>query len=163
MNVSWKLEETPSDVPEVHIKDLLARAEMPDHIEDLLAGFLQHLRNRALAEIQAVIRTIDDVDKALQAIHRSEDRLDAPEPSSFRHTGILRMTGQPHLEFLGDRHDAMKEVRNPLPIRISANNTSGRERRQWPRFVIHEGAVSRIATSLRRFSADNAEEAEIVF
>jgi hypothetical protein len=84
-----EIEETASDVPEMHIKDLLARAEIPDHIEDLLAGFLQHLRNRALAEIQAVIPTIDEVDKALQAVDRSEDRLDALEPSSASILGSI--------------------------------------------------------------------------
>ena len=42
----------PADVAEMHVEDLLARAEIADQVVDFLAGVVEHLGHRALAEVQ---------------------------------------------------------------------------------------------------------------
>ena len=47
-----------ADVAEVYVENLLARPELADHVEDLFAGILQHLRYGPLAEVEPVIRAL---------------------------------------------------------------------------------------------------------
>ena len=68
MNVSRKSSKPPFDVAEVDAEDLLARSEVADHVEDLLAGLLELLGHGALAEVQAVIRALLDRDEPLQPV-----------------------------------------------------------------------------------------------
>src|SRR5258708_6062639 len=59
--------EKPSlDVAEVHAEVFAARAEVADHVEDLLPRLVELLRDRALAEIQAVVRAFLDRHELLQ-------------------------------------------------------------------------------------------------
>src|SRR5262249_33289064 len=67
-----KIEKAASDVAEVNVEDLFATAEVADHVEDLGAGVLQHLRDCSLAEIQSVVWTGFDFDEALQSVHTAE-------------------------------------------------------------------------------------------
>src|SRR5947207_215166 len=52
-----KIVTMSADVSEVNIENLLPRAEVADHIIDLLAGIGQHFRDATLAEVQAIVRT----------------------------------------------------------------------------------------------------------
>ncbi len=55
-----EVQESAVDVAEVHAEDLLARAEVADDVEDLLARLLELLGDRALAEIQTVVGILLD-------------------------------------------------------------------------------------------------------
>src|SRR5207253_8588666 len=88
-----EVEEAAADVAEVHVEDLLARAEPADDVVDLLSGLLQHLADGALTEIQSVVRALGDADEALEAVDRSEHGLDALIAAAARHARTLRMTG----------------------------------------------------------------------
>ena len=61
------------------LKIFLRDAEVADHVEDLLARILQHLRDRALAEVQSVIRALPDGDELLQAVNACRARRRRPE------------------------------------------------------------------------------------
>ena len=65
-------QEAALDVAEVDAEDLLARAEIADHVEDLFARLLELLRDGALAEIQAVVRALLDRHELLEAVGRAE-------------------------------------------------------------------------------------------
>ncbi len=56
------------DVAEMDVEDLLAAAEIADHVEQLGLGVHQVFRHRALAEIEAVIRVFIHGDEALHAV-----------------------------------------------------------------------------------------------
>src|SRR5262249_3689702 len=103
---------------EMDVEDLLARAEEADDVEDLLARFLEHLRDGALTEVEPVIGILVDGDEPLQAVDRSEDGLDALIAAVARHARILRMTGEPHLVLPGHRHDAIEEIGDAPPVEI---------------------------------------------
>jgi len=53
-----KLVAVPADVTEMHVENLLARAEITDHVVDFLARLVQHLRHRALAEVEPVVTAL---------------------------------------------------------------------------------------------------------
>jgi hypothetical protein len=42
----------------MHVENLLARAEITDHVVDFLARLVQHLRHRALAEVEPVVTAL---------------------------------------------------------------------------------------------------------
>jgi hypothetical protein len=65
-----------ANVAEVYVEDFAARSEIADHVEDLPAGVGRHVGNRALAEVQAVIRTLLDGDELLET--GGEQRLVTP-------------------------------------------------------------------------------------
>jgi serine/threonine protein kinase len=61
-----------ADIATMHVEDLLARAEISNHVEDFLPGIVQHFRDGSLAEIQTVIRVLLDANEFLQTIHCSQ-------------------------------------------------------------------------------------------
>src|SRR5260221_1947312 len=63
-----EVEDLSLDIAKVHVENLLARTEVADDVEDLLAGILELLRHGALAEIQAVVRARLDGHEALQPV-----------------------------------------------------------------------------------------------
>src|SRR5207249_3429099 len=77
-----EIQEASADIPEMDVEDLFPASEIPNHIEDLLAGFLQHFRDSALAEIQSVIRTLFDRDEPLETFNRAQHGLDASEAAA---------------------------------------------------------------------------------
>src|ERR1043166_5550349 len=111
-----EVEEAALDVAEVDAEDLLARAEVADDVEDLLARLLELLGHGALTEVEAVVGALLDRDEFLQAIRRTEHRIDAAPAAAFRDAGILRMAPHLHLILLGHRDDLLEEVGDALPI-----------------------------------------------
>src|SRR5260370_16259066 len=87
----------PIYVAEVHVEDLPARAEVADHVEDLIARPFEHFRDGALAEIEAMIRARDDVDETLEALDGAEHGLATLEPPPPRQPRIPWMTRHAHL------------------------------------------------------------------
>src|SRR5205807_1173689 len=61
-----EVEKPSANVSKVDVEDLLADSEIPNHVEDLLAWRAEHLGDRALTEIQAVVRTRVDFDEAFE-------------------------------------------------------------------------------------------------
>src|SRR3954465_5149208 len=90
-------QEPAANVSEMHVEDLVARTEVADHVVDFFPRFGQHLADRALAEIEAVIRARTDADKPFEAVNVAEYRLNPSKSFPTRHPGILRVTGHPHL------------------------------------------------------------------
>src|SRR5207249_1653996 len=115
---------TAADVAEVDVEDLAARAEPPDHVVHLLAGLLQHLADRPLAEVQPVIRTLLDADESLQPLDRREHRIDALE--AHRQSRVLRVAGEANLVLLRHGHDAIEEVRDPFPVVVGLHAAGAR-------------------------------------
>src|ERR1700720_1094963 len=62
-----------ANIAEVHIEDLLPHTEVTDHVKNLLAGVLEHLGYRALAEVEPVVWTLLDGDELFQAVRRPEN------------------------------------------------------------------------------------------
>ena len=63
-----------ADIAEVHVEDLLARAEVADDIEDFDARILEIFRDGSLAEVEAVIRALLDGDEFLEPVDRARAR-----------------------------------------------------------------------------------------
>src|SRR5207247_10820065 len=83
-----KIEEPAADVAEMDVEDLLASAEPADDVEDLIARLLEHLSDRTLAEVEAVVRALGDGDEPLEAFDAAEHGLDALKSAAARPPGI---------------------------------------------------------------------------
>src|SRR4051794_32763901 len=68
----YKIVAVTTNVPEMHVEYFLTTSKVANDIEDLRAWILQHLGNRSLAKIQAMVRTLVDANKLLQTINRSQ-------------------------------------------------------------------------------------------
>src|SRR5439155_10854416 len=137
-----EVEESALDVAEVDVEDLLAEPEVADHLEDLPAGVVQHLGDRALAEVQAVVGARVDVDEALQALDAPENRVDSPVTPVVRHAGVVRVAGQAHLALFRHRYYPVEEVRDPLPVGVRRYRSRLREWRLLARLLVLERAVA---------------------
>ena len=125
-------------------------------------GFSQHLGDRALAEVQAVVRALGDPDEPLQAVDAAEHGLDAAKALAARHARIVRMAGEADLVLLGHRHDALEEIGDPLPVDILVDRPGRRQRRILLRLVVDERAVDGAAAPGRRLGAHDAEDGHVV-
>jgi hypothetical protein len=112
---------SPPDVAEMHVEQLAALPKPADHIEDLAAGFIEHRRDGALAEIEAVIGAVVHAHKALEALDRAEHTCDAtPGRRCMR---IVRMAREPYPRRGRYRHDRGKETVDTLPVLLLGDNT----------------------------------------
>ena len=144
------------------VEDLAALAEIADDVEDLFRRLVEHLRHCALAEVQAVIRTLGDRDEPLQPIDRSEHRLDAAPAAPARHSRVLRVARQPYFVFARDRNHALEEVRDSLPIRVGVDAARQGERRFLLCVGVDEGAVPGAAAPRRRTGPWDADDGQVV-
>src|SRR5262249_54507976 len=119
-----------ANVAEVHIEDLFPRAEVTDHVVNLLARILEHFGNSALAKIEAVIRAFFDGDKFLQPFRSAEYGVDALKTFHRRHAGIVRVASHSDLVFVGHWNDPLEKIGDALPVNIGrdvAGSSLGRE------------------------------------
>ena len=93
------------------------------------AGLLEHLRDRALTEVQPVIRAFLDRHELLQAVDGTENGFDAAPPLPLSASRILRMAGEANFVFFRDRHHALQEVGDALPVEIGIDWAGNRQRR----------------------------------
>src|SRR5207237_6486958 len=143
-----------ADVAKVDVEDFLPRPEVADGVEDLLRRILQAFRNRALAEIEAVIGARADLDELLQPLDAAEDAADAAE--TVGQTRVVRMAGDPDLVLLGDRDDAVEEIGDARPDLVGGD--AARFGGLVPfRLLVVERAVARSAPPRRALGADDAE------
>ena len=147
----------------MHIEDFSPAPEIPDHVVNLLARFLQHLGDRALTKIQPVVGTRRSLDEALQPIDGAQHRLDAAPTLAFRHAWILGMQRYLHLRLLGDGHHALQKIFDPIPIDLLGDPPSLRERRLLLAERIVKRAQTRSAAPRRPLRAHDADERKIVF
>src|SRR6185436_16888700 len=82
--------------------------------------------------------------------------------SGVRDAGVVGMTREPHLEFLGDGNDALEEVRDALPGEIRGDMPGVGERRILPRFGQAPGAVLRAASAFGRRRPQDTEQVHVV-
>ena len=87
----------------MHVEGLAALAEPSDHVEDLAGRVVEHLRDRALAEIEPVIRALVHLHESLQPLDRAEHARYAA--IAGRRVGVVRMAGEAELCGSGDRDD----------------------------------------------------------
>src|SRR5690348_17472359 len=111
-----------ANIAEMDVENLISRTEVPDHIKNFLARPLEHFRNRALAEIQAMIRTLLNRDESLQAIHRTENAINSLIPFGW-HAGILRVARHANLVFVRHRNHAIQEVCDALPKHVRVDRS----------------------------------------
>ena len=158
-----KFEETAADIAEVHVEDFPPAPEIPDHVVNLIARFLQHLGDRALTKVQSVIGTRRSLDEALQPIDGAQHRLNAAPTLAFRHAWILGMQRDLHLRLLGHGHHALQKIFDPIPIDLLGYPPGLRERRLLLADRIVKRAHTRSAAPRRSLRAHDADERKIVF
>src|SRR5262249_23313045 len=158
-----EIQKPSTDVPEMDVEDLFASAEVADDIENFLPRFLQHLRHSPLAEVQPVIRALFDGHELLETINRTEHGFDSPETTAARHSGVLRMAGQPHLVFFGYQDNALKEVGNTLPVFVRIDGSGLSQRRILLCFFVDERAVLRPSAPFGGLGARYPEKSHVVF
>src|SRR5207245_5161489 len=74
-----EIEETSTDVSEMHVEDFLPAAKVADHVEDFLSRLLQHLRDSTLAEIQPMVGILFDRYEPFETVYRTEYGFDTSE------------------------------------------------------------------------------------
>src|SRR5215468_7386573 len=99
----------------------------------------------------------------LQTSDSSQHCMNAAIALILRHTWIVWMTGQLHSAFLGDGYHAIDEVADSFPVLIGICRTGLGKRRRLRGFVIDERAVRTPAATRRRFGANHAQDAHIIF
>ena len=102
------------DIPEVHIEDLLPRAEIPDHLVNFLPGIVKHFRDCALAKVQTMIGALLDGDESLQPIHGAQ-HADQSLVAFGRHARIVGMARHPNLVLIGNGNHSLEEIGDSLP------------------------------------------------
>src|ERR1700730_9608250 len=109
-----KIVAVAANVPEMNVEYFLSRSEVTDDVKDFLPGVCQHLRNRSLAEVEAVEFAFLDGDELLQALDGPQHAID-PLISLGWHAGIVRMTSHADLIFVGYRNDTFEKVGDAHP------------------------------------------------
>ena len=93
---------------------------------NFLVRIFQHFADRSLAEIQTMILALSNSNKFLQPFKVSQNRFNTTEPFAARHARIMRVAGQLNLILIRHRHDAVQEIRDPLPINVVSDLTGNR-------------------------------------
>ena len=101
---------------EVHVEDLFAAAEVADDVEDLFARIVEHLGDRALAEVEAVVRTLVHVYELRQAGGRTQYTGDATK--TRRRVRVVRVACNSDFVLCGDGDDAFEEVVDAFPEHV---------------------------------------------
>src|SRR5215813_8751858 len=117
-----KVKPATPDVAKVHIEQLATLSKPADHIKDLAARVIEHRRDGALAEVEAVIGALVHHHKALEPIDGAEHARH-PAPSG-RRIWIVRMAGEPHPSRGRYRYDRGKETVDALPVLLLGDRTS---------------------------------------
>src|SRR2546425_8657638 len=108
---------------------------------------LEHLRDRALAEIQSVVRACLDGNEFLEAINRAEDGIHTLIAGDGGHARIMRMAGQSDFVLVGNGDHAFQEIGDALPINISRDAPSTGEGRPRGRVAKSPSTVSGSASA----------------
>ena len=155
-----EVEPASPDVAKMHVEQFAALAEPADNIKDLAAGIVEHRRNRALAEVEAVIGAFVHQDEALEALDRPHYSRHAA-PAGWR-IGIMRMAGETYLGGGCYRNDCGEETVDPLPILVFGHDPrqGGRRLRIGP--APAKGLVARTGAPRFPLGARDAQKAEIV-
>src|SRR5580700_5444670 len=112
------MQKTSVNVAEMHVEDLLARAEVADDVEDFTARIFEHFRHCSLAEIQAVVRAGIDLNESFQTIHAAEHPVNAAEAIARWHSGVMGMARDSYFVFFRNRYHVVQKIRNALPHHV---------------------------------------------
>src|SRR5437764_7757182 len=104
----------------MHIEDLAAPAEPADHVEDLAGRIVEHLGDRALAEIEPVIGALVHLHETLQAFDGTENARHAAVAGP--RVGVVRMTGETNLRGGGGWDDRREEPVDAFPVLLFRND-----------------------------------------
>ena len=92
-------------IPEVDVEDFTLAAKVADSIDD---GIGAHLRDRALAEFEAVVRARNDVDESLHALVIVQEPADAVDVGNG---WVVRVRRQLHSSRFRDGDGAFQNER----------------------------------------------------
>jgi hypothetical protein len=143
------------------VEDLAALAEPADHLEDLGGRVVEHLGDRALAEIEPVTGALVHLHKALHSLDRAKDASDGA--IAGRRVGVVRVAGEPHLGRGRDRNDLAEEMVDPLSVLVLGEDAGRGRGCGLVGAAPAEGGVARAAAPGLARGARDADDAEIVF
>src|ERR1700722_7165222 len=150
-----------ANVAEVHVENLISRAEVANHVEDLSAGVGKHLADGALAKIEAVIGILLNLDEPLDPIDGSENTLYSLI-TGRGNARIVRMQGHTNLVLAGNGDDPIEKVRDALPRRVRTDRTGTG---QWRlRFRLRElpGTVGRVSAARGARNTQISDDLQVV-
>ena len=107
--------EAALDVAEVDVEDLVALAEVADHVVDLRGRVLQRLREAAEAEVEAVAGALVEVDQLLEPVHHAQDAGHAAVLHAIADARVRGVACHLDAVLLGHRDDVAQPVVDPLP------------------------------------------------
>src|SRR5260370_840141 len=105
-----EVQEAALDAAEVDVEDLSPAAEVPNHVVDFFPRFVEHLGDRPLAEVEAVVRAGGDLDEPLEPLDAPQHTVHAAEWFPLRHPRIVGMAAEPDLAGFRDRYHAFEKV-----------------------------------------------------
>jgi len=91
----------------------------------------------------------NNLDESFKAFNTAKHSMNTSKTLTSRHGRVVRMAAEPDLALVGNGHNALQEVRNPLPDLLFTRR-SGFRWRSILSFVVDEGAVRGASTSPRR-------------
>src|SRR5437867_11630645 len=112
-----EVEVAAADVAEMDHEDAAGRCELLDHRDHGLARLLEHLRDRALAEVEAVVAAVAESEELAQPVGRAHHVLDAVQ-AAHRIRRVMRMAREAHAGLVGRRHQAFDEELDRIPARL---------------------------------------------
>jgi hypothetical protein len=101
----------------MHIEDSISRPKVPDYIKYCFGRILQITGNGAHAEIEAMIWTLGDVNKSLEAVDGAQHTVYTTIAARWN-TGIMRMASHLDFVFRSYRDNLFQKVGDSFPEQL---------------------------------------------